>query len=188
MYYILKGFIMTIKFRDAKTSDAKEIFTIWANGWRYAYKNILSPEFLARVTSDENVQKKISSFKEHFENSTAKGDIFIVATDNDKIIGQVSGGSIQSKECKADSELHGMYIDTNYIGKGVGKILFQEFAKHMKNKGAKTFGLMCFSDNESMKFYKHMGGVVTIERPSSEKFENTMGSFLEFNIDEVLSK
>lgn len=177
-----------IKLRDATIDDAKDIFTIWANGWRYAYKNILSPEFLARATSDEVVNDRIKQFPTRLQISIDKGNVYLVATDDDKVVGFVSGGSIDSKECAADKELHGMYMNPDYIGRGVGKILFQGFARKMKEQGAKTFGLMCFSDNKSMGFYKHMGGVVTIERPSSEKYERTMGSFIEFNIDEVLGK
>lgn len=175
-----------IQIRSADLSDAKAIYAIWADGWRYAYKNILSPEALERFVGDSVVKNRIDTFQGHLENEKSKGNVFLVATAEDKVIGFVSGGVPNSKECKSDKELDGMYIDTDYIGKGIGKLLFQSFALEMKKQGAKTFGLMCFSDNESMKFYKKMGGVVTVERQSSEKFENTMGSFLDFNIDEVL--
>ncbi len=108
--------------------------------------------------------------------------------DNGRVIGYINGGAPESKECRADKELYSLYIDTAYIGRGIGKQLLQTFAGEMQRMGAQTFGLMCFSDNASMGFYKKMGGVVTIERPSSEKFECKLGSFLEFNISEVLQK
>jgi RimJ/RimL family protein N-acetyltransferase len=177
-----------ITIRNAVVSDAQSIFTIWADGWRYAYKNILSPGFLNKAVSDEVVNDRIKQFPDRLQASIDKGNVYLVATDGDEVIGFVSGGSIDSKECNADKELHGMYINPNYIGHGVGKILFQEFAQKMCEQGAKKFGLMCFSDNKSMGFYKKMGGIVTIERPSSPKFESAMGSFIEFNIDEVLNK
>jgi GNAT superfamily N-acetyltransferase len=177
-----------IKFRDAKPADAKEIFRIQADGWNYAYKNILSPKFLAYKTSDESIQEKINKFREVLNNYHEKNNLFLVALEENKIVGYFGGGSIESEQCRADKELHRLYIDTNYIGTGLGKKLIQEFAKRMKLQGAKTFGLMCLSNNKSMGFYKQMGGIVTVEKPTSEKLENTMGSFLEFNIDEVLSK
>ena len=177
-----------VQIRSAKLSDAKAIYTIWANGWRYAYKNILSEEALERFIGDDVVQDRIKTFPNYLRSSKSKCDVYFVAVDGDKVVGFVNGGSIQSKECGTDKELHGMYIDTNYIGKGVGKLLFLTFVYEMRKRKAKTFGLMCFSDNPSIEFYKKMGGVVTIERPSSEKFENTMGSFLEFKIEDVLNK
>ena len=177
-----------IEIRDAIPTDADAIYNIWANGWRYAYKNILSAEFLANRISDSVVASKIEKFPERLRQEIANGNIFKVMTDNGRVIGYINGGAPESKECRADKELYSLYIDTAYIGRGIGKRLLQTFASEMQRMGAQTFGLMCFSDNASMGFYKKMGGVVTIERPSSEKFECKLGSFLEFNISEVLQK
>lgn len=177
-----------MQIRKAKLTDAADIYNIWSCGWRYAYGNILSPEFLEKRVGGAAVKKKIEKFPEKLRKEAAKGNVFFVLIDNDKVIGFVSGGAPNSPECKCDSELDMLYLDTEYIGKGVGKLLFQTFAKEMKKRGLKTFGLMCFSDNKSIRFYKKMGGVVTVERPSSAKFENTMASFIEFNIDEVLKR
>lgn len=177
-----------MEIRNAKLVDACDIYNIWSHGWRYAYGKILSPEFLEKRVGDAIVKEKIEKFPEKMRKETDKGNIFLVLVDNNKVIGFVSGGMLNSPECTCDSELDMLYLDTKYIGKGFGKMLFQAFAKEMKKRGLKTFGLMCFSDNISMGFYKKMGGIVTIERPSSAKFENTMASFVEFNIDEVLKK
>lgn len=173
--------------RKAEITDAENIYKIWADGWQYAYGKILSPEFLAKRVGDAAVNEKIMKFPEKLRKETDKGNIFLVLIDNDKVIGFVSGGVPNSPECRCDGELDMLYIDTDYIGCGIGKMLFQTFAGEMKKRGLKTFGLMCFSDNKSMGFYKKMGGKVTVERRSGEKFEYTMASFIEFNIDEVLS-
>lgn len=176
------------QIRPAQLSDAGDIYDIWSRGWRYAYGKILSPEFLEKRVGPEAVQEKIQKFPEKMRKEADKGNIFLVLTDDDKVIGFVSGGAPDSPECKCDSELDMLYLDTEYIGCGAGKLLFKTFATEMKKRGLNTFGLMCFSDNKSMGFYKKMGGVVTVERPSSAKFENTMASFIEFNIDEVLER
>ncbi len=176
------------KIRNAYIADASVIYDIWSKGWQYAYKNILSQGFLEKRVGSDAVREKIEKFPEKLNKEKTKGNIFLVLLDDDKIIGFVSGGAPNSSECAADGELDMLYLDTNYIGKGVGKFLFQHFAKEMKQRGKKTFGLMCFSDNKSIGFYKKMGGRVTVERPSGEKFEYTMASFLEFDIDDVLKK
>ena len=175
-----------LQIRDAIPADANAIYNIWANGWRYAYQNILSADFLAQRVSDEVVANKIAKFPERLKQEIAQGNIFKVLTDDNCIIGYINGGVPESPECNADRELYSLYIDTKYIGNGIGKLLLQTFVQEMLSQGAKTFGLMCFSANHSMGFYKKMGGKVTIERPSSEKFECTMGSFLEFDIADVL--
>jgi len=176
------------KIRNAEIADAKAIYNIWSNGWKYAYNMILSQEFLEKRVGLDAVDKKIEKFPEKLDKEKSKGNIFWVILDNDKIIGFVSGGAPNSPECTADCELDMLYIDTNYIGCGIGKFLLQLFAKEMKNRGKKSFGLMCFSDNKSIGFYKKMGGRITIERQSGEKFEYTMASFIEFNIDDILKK
>ena len=162
---------------------ALSINTVFA---QYAYQNILSAGFLAQRVSDEVVANKIAKFPERLKQEIAQGNIFKVLTDDNLVIGYINGGVPESPECNADRELYSLYIDTKYIGNGIGKLLLQTFAQEMMSQGAKTFGLMCFSANHSMGFYKKMGGKVTIERPSSEKFECTMGSFLEFDIADVL--
>lgn len=177
-----------IILRFAQIEDAASIMKIRAEGWKYAYKNILSPEFLAQKTSLSTIQDKIDGFPEHLEKMMKNGDIFIVATDENRVVGFVAGGSIQSVECQADKELHSLYIDVNYIGCGLGKILIQEFAREMQKQGAQSFGLMCFTENPSIGFYKRMDGKITVERQSSPKWESKMGSFLEFYIDEVIAK
>ena len=175
------------EIRKAEIKDAANIYDIWARGWKYAYGKILSPEFLSKRVGDDVVKEKIEKFPEKLRKETEKGNIFVVLVDNNKVIGFVSGGMPNSPECKCDSELDMLYLDTEYIGCGAGKLLFQTFAREMKAKGFKTFGLMCFSNNESIGFYKKMGGVVTVSRQSGEKFEYTMASFIEFDIDEVLN-
>ena len=177
-----------LKIRNAEIQDAKSIYDIWSNGWKYAYKNILSPAFLEKRVGPDAVKEKIEKFPAKLEKEKAKGNVFFVLLDDDKIIGFVSGGAPDSPECAADGELDMLYIDTNYIGRGIGKLLFQHFAQEMKQRGKKTFGLMCFSENKSVGFYKKMGGKITVERRSGEKFEFTMASFIEFDIDEVLKK
>ena len=177
-----------LKIRNAEITDARAIYNIWSNGWKYAYNTILSPNFLEKRVGSDAINKKIKNFPEKLDKEKSKGNIFLVVLDNDKLIGFVSGGLPNSPECTADCELDMLYIDTNYIGCGVGKFLLQLFAKEIKKRGKKSFGLMCFSDNKSIGFYKKMGGKITTERQSGEKFEYTMASFIEFNIDNVLKK
>lgn len=153
-----------LQIRDATPADANAIYNIWANGWRYAYRNILSPEFLAQRVSDEVVANKIAKFPAHLKQEIAQGNIFKVLTNKDRVIGYINGGIPESPECNADRELYSLYIDTSYIGNGIGKLLLQTFAREMLSRGAKTFSLMCFSANHSM------------------------GSFLEFDITDVLDR
>lgn len=177
-----------IKIRPAQITDGPDIVRIWAAGWQYAYKNIFSKDFLEKCTNADVVAQRIAQFPDHFKRAMEHNNIYLVALDDERVIGYVTGGVPESKECKAEKELGGLYINPKYIGQGVGKLLVQSFARAIQQQGAKTFGLMCFSENPSMAFYKKMGGVVTVERNSSERYENAPGSFIEFNIDDVLQK
>ncbi len=176
------------KIRDAVDTDAAIIMKIWSDGYKYAHGDILSADGIERTVGVDKVREKIAQFPEKLRYERAIGNVFLVVTYMDKVVGYVCGGVPESKECAADKELYKLYIDVSHIGRGVGKLLLQSFARAMKNQGARTFGLMCFSENKSMGFYKNMGGIITIERHSGEKYENKLGSFLEFNIDVVLGK
>lgn len=51
------------KIRQAELNDVKSIVNIWVQGWLYAYKNILSKEFLEKKTNQEAIDKKQRSFQ-----------------------------------------------------------------------------------------------------------------------------
>ncbi len=175
------------KVRNAKLTDANAIYNIWAAGWKYAYAKILSQEFLAHYVNDTIVEEYIKRFPKTLREETKKGKIFLVLCSNNKVVGFVYGGLPSLQKYKCDCELDTMYLNTEYIGMGVGKLLFQQFAKRLKARGASTLGLWCFSDNDSIGFYRKMGGVI-IDYQRNTKIENVLVAYIKFDIDEVLKK
>ena len=123
-----------------------DIAIIGAEGFMHAYRNIFSPECLDRFSDSASIDKRARNFAADLG---AKADVIPVATDGGKVVGYAQGGAVKSDEFKTDAELSGLYLNPDYIGRGIGKKLFQSFAEYMKNRGAKTLGLACFSENES---------------------------------------
>jgi GNAT superfamily N-acetyltransferase len=151
--------ISDVIIRKAKSSDAAEYERIRAAGWEYAYRGIFDDKFLnkkiSRFLSLEKILKTSKSLEDHEK-------LFLVATLKNRIIGEIGGDS------SGDLAL---YLDPKYIGKGVGKKLFLEWAKHIGKKSDK-FTFVCLTDNKSCGFYEKLGAVKIGEKTYNGKIEN----------------
>lgn len=175
-----------LKVRDATAQDIFSAVLIKNIAWNCAYKGIMSDAFLFSRTCASAMKSTI----EKWENSIRGADdskVFLVAEDgNGEIIGFAFGGDIGNQRLKTDKDLHAIYVHPAAHGTGAGKALMLEFARRMKAQGAKTLGVGCLSANKSMGFYKRMGGKFLFEM-NNPHFENILETFLEYNIEELLS-
>ena len=80
--------------------------------------------------------------------------IFLVAEENEKIIGSVIGFIAPTK--KTDAMLHETRVDRNEQGRGIGLRLVNEFCKIAFNKGAKN--IYAQIKDEHVKFYVNRCG------------------------------
>ncbi|MDL2295879.1 GNAT family N-acetyltransferase [Lachnospiraceae bacterium OttesenSCG-928-E19] len=134
-----------VKFiiRDATPTDALTTIQIGIKGWQYAYGSIISKDRLreneTRKLSPENIKRATDDIA----NGTG---IRIVATDvNGKILGFKFNTPDQDGEWRGG----GTYIDPDYIGMGIGRALFTEFAQRLHKMGKEKFWVSCMTNNKS---------------------------------------
>ncbi|MDR1337507.1 MAG: GNAT family N-acetyltransferase [Rickettsiales bacterium] len=161
--------------RAAAPADALPTIRIGIKGWRYAYGKIISEGRLreneARKMSPENIMRAT-------EDIAGGVGIRLVATDAN---GKVLGFKFNQPDDDGEWRGGGTYIDPEYVGMGIGRALFVEFARRLRAMGKEKFWVSCMTDNKSMDFYRKLGGKVIKEYPY-EKMENKSLSELKFEV------
>lgn len=134
-----------IKFRLANISDAEEILKIY------------SPYITDTVITFEYDIPTIGDFKGRIE-SISGGYPYIVCTYNNKIIGYAYAHKYAERDAyQWDVELS-IYLDMNYKGLGIGKILYNKVIDILKLQNVQNVYACITSANEkSIRFHEKLG-------------------------------
>ncbi|MCK9319933.1 GNAT family N-acetyltransferase [Methanoculleus sp.] len=126
-----------MKFRKAKKEDAKEISTLIRNTLEKVNSKDYSKEiisYLKRKNFKKEVEKKIEEREGY------------VAIENEIIIGSVF---------LKDNRIGWVYVNSNFLGKGIGKKLMILIEEKAKKKGLKKVVLN--PTKTALKFYEKLG-------------------------------
>lgn len=134
-----------LKFRSTKESDFSRIQEIAMEGWLFAY-NYLPQEELTRLVKKYYSEKSLRGSLRMVNEGT---DLFIVVEAEKKIIGFCHVTAKSSK-----SELLKLYLDMDYIGKGIGNKLLAQGENFLKSKGCrKYFTFVNRNNKRGLDFY-----------------------------------
>ena len=98
---------------------------------------------LGRSDTPEEIQKKLAR----------DPDLFLVAEENNKIVGTVIGGFDGRRGL-----LYHLAVDASFRGKGIGSRLMEEIESRLRAKGCLRCYLMVLVDNvEAMRYYDNHG-------------------------------
>ena len=138
--------------RYANLKDAKRIATININGWRTAYKGIVSDEELAILY----VEKATINVRERL---IAKPHEIIVIEYETEIEGFIGFGTARDEDItKTCAEIYAVYFDVKYYGNGSAITLMNWVFNRLKDAGYHEVILWVFKDNHrARRFYEKMG-------------------------------
>jgi len=89
----------------------------------------------------------------------------LVAKEGDRIIGFVATDKNWVWDNKKYGEIHELFVDPNYRGRGIGKVLFEKAIERLLKEGAKNIGLWVGEKNEkAKKMYEKEGFLQTDKR------------------------
>ena len=157
----------TIKIRDVKKEDLKAVAEIAVNGWKTAYRGIISDEYLDNLTIDENYKKILRNYTENG---------FVVAVLNKKVVGICryrKGNAYKDEHPNVECEIVALYVKPEYKNNGIGKKIVNYVINQFKQNGYTQMIIWCLKDNyPSRAFYEKMGGIYCgenrIERGNKE--------------------
>lgn len=143
------------QINKATVNDIQVIQDLAEKIWRPTYKAIITQAqidyMLELMYSTAALNKQI----------TEQQHQFLILTDDDQPIGFAAYGTTDTPDVY---KLHKIYLDYNYQGKGVGKLLLQEVVDQVSARGANTLELDVNKYNKAKFFYEKQGFSVYKER------------------------
>ena len=157
---------MEIKLRSYKTEDTQDILAI-------INYNILNSTALY----DYNIRSHDQQ-KEILEDKIKKGFPVIVAEYGGKVVGFGMYSEFRFREAYKFTVEHSVYVDKEYHGKGIGKLLLQELIQLAKKQNLHTMIAVIDSENQSsVEFHEKYGfKTVGIIKESGFKFDRWLHS------------
>ena len=138
--------------RTATSDDAPEIASVHIESWLRAYRGIVSDQYLDRLSHVERTDRWMRILSKEPSTSTS-----LVATASKRVIGFSSAGPSRSERFSDhDGELMALYLHPEFIGKGIGRRLFDATSELLKSGGHLAMFVWVLEANRSRSFYEHM--------------------------------
>ena len=150
-----------MNIRPYKKGDESQIVWLINNTWRSAYADIFPSEVFDE--RDRTADARIADFDDKLKRNNR---ICYVADDNQKIVGVLIGSfntDIEQYDCCGDvARIIALYIDEKYQRARIGKNLFDEFVKIIKQNKINKFVIGVLEENfKARKAYEKWGGKLT---------------------------
>ena len=137
--------------RAAAMEDAGRIAEIEVTSSRYAYKNVLSDEYLFH---DLTVENRIP-VHERWIREKRFGIYVYEDPDTGTVKGMMGIGMCEDEDKKGAFELHFLYVDPDYVRMGIGTEMLQFFEQKGKEKGCPEFVVWVLEENgKGRSFYE----------------------------------
>lgn len=138
--------------RKATTEDANRMAEIHVFGWRFAYRNLVSDEFLFKKLE---VVKRAALFKQAIEEHIEDNYVF---EENGITKALMAIGPCRDNDKKGSFELWGIYVDPLWTRGGIGSRMMEFFEQRALELGYKDIYLWVLEGNcIGINFYTKSG-------------------------------
>lgn len=142
----------------AANDDPLEISRIYEQSWKYAYKGIIPQEFLDSIPQGKWVYSLDTQGREHF-----------VCVLDGKLIGTASISASRWESHKDCGEIISIYLLPEFVGKGIGRALFERCVRELESRGFERIILWVLEENRTARhFYERAGFICTGEYRNDE--------------------
>ena len=162
--------MMNVEFIPAKASDAAVISTLRQRIWDTTYRGIYPDAVIDDFNYDWHQQRDLKKI------SDPSFTVYLIKYGSENI------GYFIFQHAGAGVCLHSLYVLREYQHRGIGKQAFSVLKDYCRENGISRFTCGCHPDNENaMRFYQQMGGVVT-KTDIGHKNRQEDGVIFEFNV------
>jgi ribosomal protein S18 acetylase RimI-like enzyme len=155
-----------VEIRDARSSDAWAIAEVHVAGWRWGYRGMVDPAFLAGLSTDQ----RADFWSRTLGNPEAEEDVFVAET-NGTVVGFASIGRSGDDDASPETgELLTLYLLEEVAGLGIGSRLLRRAHERLRERGFARATLWVLDANErARRLYERHGwrpeGRVKVEQP-----------------------
>lgn len=165
---------MDIDFVPAKTSDAATISTLRQRIWDTTYRGIYPDTAIDNFDYDWHQQRDLKKI------SDPSFTVYLIKHGDENI------GYFVFQHAGSGVWLHSLYVLQEYQHKGIGKQAFVFLEDYCRENKISRFACNCSPHNENaMRFYQRMGGVVT-KADTGHGNRQEDGVIFEFNVRDKL--
>ena len=141
---MLKGLTLLVDIRKPSESEFEKVIS-------------LSPQALFDGTLGE-VMPTNEKIKRLVEPLLEKGSYYLIATENDELMGWVLiGASKDQFTDKMNGFIYELFVIDVFRGNGVSKQLMRTAIDHLRQDGYSEVLLSAFAGNQAIKLYEKMG-------------------------------
>ena len=136
--------------RKATADDADGIAQVQLRGWQIGYKGLIPDAYLQ--------SRKIDDLTEHWLTMLDESPTtFLVADVNGALVG--FAGYDTNGDGLGDNvgELHGLYVEPDCWGRGIGSALIDEVHRGLDDRFAEAILWTLEADERTRRFYEHRG-------------------------------
>lgn len=118
---------------------------------------LLSPQAIFDGTLGE-VKPTNEKVKRLVEPLLEKGSYYLIATENDKIMGWILLGTSKDQFTdKMNGFIYELFVIEEFRGNGISKRLMRTAIDHLRKDGYTEVRLSAFAENQAIKLYEKMG-------------------------------
>lgn len=140
-----------MKIRDATLTDARGIAKVHVDGWRTIYRNIISDDFLEKLSYDQRTDLWINNI------SREENYVIVAENENGEFVGFACYGKRENNKIDQSSDFTSIYLLEEFQGKGIGKLLMKQLFIQFNKLGFNRIFVEVLEDNKTRFFYEHYG-------------------------------
>ena len=143
-----------LRIRPATPDDARPIAEVHVASWREAYRDVLPPDFLERLSVDEREAQRLAALTDPEEGSGT-----VVAETGATIVGFAAFTRSRDDDAGPETgEIPAIYVAPEVVGTGVGRALFEAALDGLREAGFSRATLWVLEANaRARRFYERAG-------------------------------
>ncbi len=150
---------LALTVRVARPKDAAAVARIYIESWHDTYPAVLSRAMLCAMTAAGQTARWNAAIR------SQKRETVLVAEDaNAGLVAMASLGPARDRSLGYDGEVYTLYVDPNFYGRGVGRMLLTGAFAVLRARGFTSCQIWAHARNNARFFYETMGGRAVAER------------------------
>lgn len=125
---------------------------VHVRSWQVAYQGLIAQDYLDGLRPEEKASRYT------FDRTGSEAPATLIAVENEVICGFVTTGRSQDSDLPDVGELWAIYVDPQYWGKGVGRLLVTAGRDQMRRDGAREALLWVFAGNHRARRFYELDG------------------------------